>query len=110
MSSKEVGEDSGAQKIGVLNEIFEDVISDASELVKDLSWSVKTYLLFGLITILFGVQTLLYNMETLQDQLYIPAFVAGTMLFAGAAQIFNYLRLRKRYSRLFKVQDELKRT
>jgi uncharacterized membrane protein HdeD (DUF308 family) len=110
MSSKGVGDDSGAQKIGVLNEIFEDVISDASELVKDLSWSVKTYLLFGLITILFGVQTLLYNMETLQDQLYIPAFVAGTMLFAGAAQIFNYLRLRKRYSRLFKVQDELKRT
>jgi uncharacterized membrane protein HdeD (DUF308 family) len=110
MSGKEVGDDSGAQKIGVLNEIFEDVISDASELVKDLSWSVKTYLLFGLITILFGVQTLLYNVETLQDQLYIPAFVAGTMLFAGAAQIFNYFRLRKKYSRLFRVQDELKRT
>jgi uncharacterized membrane protein HdeD (DUF308 family) len=110
MSGKEVGDDSGAQKIGVLNEIFEDVISDASELVKDLSWSVKTYLLFGLITILFGVQTLLYNVETLQDQLYIPAFVAGTMLFAGAAQIFNYFRLRKKYSRLFRAQDELKRT
>jgi uncharacterized membrane protein HdeD (DUF308 family) len=110
MSGKDLGDDSGAQKIGVLNEIFEDVISDASELVKDLSWSVKTYLLFGLITILFGVQTLLYNVETLQDQLYIPAFVAGTMLFAGAAQIFNYFRLRKKYSRLFRVQDELKRT
>lgn len=107
MVSKETGE-SNVEKIGALNEIFEDVISDASDLIKDLYWSVKTYLLFGLITILFGVQTLVYNMDTIQEQFFIPAFVAGTMLFAGAVQILNYFRLRKKYSRLFSVQDELK--
>jgi len=108
MSSKETGENN-VEKIGALNEIFEDVISDASDLIKDLYWSVKTYLLFGLITILFGVQTLVYNMDTIQEQFFIPAFLAGTMLFAGAVQILNYFRLRKKYSRLFRVQDELKR-
>ena len=107
MYSKEISE-TDIKKIGALNEIFEDVISDASELIKDLYWSVKSYLLFGLVTLLFGVQTLLYNIDTLQEQLFIPAFVAGTMLFAGAVQIGNYFRLRKKYSRLFKAQDELK--
>ncbi len=108
MGSKETGE-SNVEKINTLNEILEDVISDASDLIKDLYWSVKTYLLFGLITILFGVQTLVYNIDTIQEHFFIPAFVAGTMLFAGAVQILNYFRLRKKYSRLFKVQDELKR-
>ena len=108
MSSEETGE-SNVEKIGALNEIFEDVISDASDLIKDLYWSVKTYLLFGLIMVLFGVQTLVYNIDTIQEQFFIPAFVAGTMLFAGAVQILNYFRLRKKYSRLFRVQDELKR-
>ena len=109
MDSKETGE-SNVEKISALNEIFEDVISDASDLIKDLYWSVKTYLLFGLIMVLFGVQTLVYNIDTIQEQFFIPAFVAGTMLFAGAVQILNYFRLRKKYSRLFRVQDELKLT
>jgi len=107
MSSKGTGEEN-VEKIEALNEIFEDVISDASDLIKDLYWSVKMYLLFGLITVLFGVQTLVYNIETIQEQFFIPAFVAGTMLFAGAVQIANYFRLRKKYSRLFRAQDELK--
>ena len=109
MDRKEQADGSTVEKISALNEIFEDVISDASDLIKDLNWSVKTYLLFGLITILFGVQTLIYNIDSIQEHLYIPLFVAGTMLFAGSAQILNYFRLRKKYSRLFEVQDELKK-
>jgi len=109
MSGNENSGEDNVEKISALNEIFEDVISDASDLIKDLYWSVKTYLLFGLITILFGVQTLVHSMDTIQEQFFIPVFVAGTMLFAGAVQILNYFRLRKKYSRLFRAQDELKR-
>jgi uncharacterized membrane protein HdeD (DUF308 family) len=94
-------------KIQALNEIFTDVISDASELIKDLNWSVKTYLLFGLIMVLFGIQTLVYNIDSIQEQLYIPLFIAATMLFAGFVQIANYFRLRKKYSRLFEAQSKL---
>jgi len=44
-----------SERISRLNEILGDVVSDASELIKDLYWGVKTYLFFGLITILFWV-------------------------------------------------------
>jgi hypothetical protein len=98
------------EKINILNEIFENVISDTSDLIKDLYWSVKMYLFFGLIMVLFGVQNLVYNVDTFQEQYYIPLFVAGTMLFAGSVEILNYFRLRKKYARLFSVQDELKKT
>ena len=108
MGSKETAEEN-VERISALNEIFDDVISDASDLIKDIYWSVKTYLLFGLVAILFGVQTLVYNIDTIQEHFCIPVFVAGTMLFAGAVQILNYFRLRKKYSRLFRAQDELKR-
>jgi hypothetical protein len=109
MESNESTDGKTVEKIKTLNEIFEDVILDASELIKDLYWGAKTYLFFGLIMILFGVQTLVYNIESIQEQLYIPLFVAGAMLFAGSVQILNYFRLRKKYGRLFKAQDELKK-
>jgi hypothetical protein len=107
MSGKEAGE-SDVEKITGLNEIFEDVISDASDLIKDLSWSVKTYLMFGLIMILFGVSEIAYNAEVMQERFYLPLFIAGTLFFAGAVQVYQYFKLRKKYSRLFKAQDELR--
>jgi hypothetical protein len=61
MVSKEQTDDDNVEKIGALNEIFEDVISDASDLIKDLYWGVKTYMFFGLISILFGVSEILYT-------------------------------------------------
>jgi len=103
-------EENNMEKIAVLNMIFEDLVTDASELVKDLYWSVKTYMFFGLITILFGVQEIFYNIELLQERLYIPLLIGGVLLFSGVVQILNYFRLRKKYSRLFKVQSELKNT
>ena len=101
-------EEKDAEKVSVLNSIFEDLVTDASDLVKDLYWGVKTYLFFGLMTILFGVQEIVYNMDVIQERLYVPLFVGAVLLFSGAAQLLNYFRLRKKYSRLFKVQAELK--
>jgi len=90
------------------NIIFENLILDASELVKDLYWSVKTYLFFGLISFLFGVQTIIHDMDSLQAQLYIPLFVGGALIFCGSVQILTYFKLTRRYSKLFQIQDELK--
>jgi hypothetical protein len=101
-------EENNFEKVAVLNTIFEDLVSDASDLVKDLYWGVKTYMFLGLITILFGVQEIVYNIDILQERFYIPLFIGGIMLFSGAVQIINYFRLRSKYSRLFKVQSELK--
>jgi len=41
-------EENNIEKVSMLNTIFEDLVTDASDLVKDLYWSVKTYMFFGL--------------------------------------------------------------
>ena len=110
MGSKEHSGDDNVEKIGALNEIFEDVISDASDLIKDLYWGVKTYMFFGLISILFGVSEILYTMDSIQEQYYIPVFIAGALIFSGSVQIINYFRLSKKYGRLFRAQNELRKT
>ena len=110
MKDEKPKEESQVEKIPALNMIFKNLISDASELVKDLYWGVKTYLFFGLISFLFGVQTILYNMNSLQGQLYIPLLVGGAMIFSGLAQIINYFRLNVKYSNLFKTQHELRKS
>jgi hypothetical protein len=100
-------EENCVEKVVVLNAIFENLVTDASDLVKDLYWGVKTYMFFGLITTLFGVQEIVYNMDLLQERFYIPLFIGGLLMFSGIVQILNYFRLRSKYSRLFKVQSEL---
>ena len=110
MGSEEQNDENRVEQINTLNKIFEDVISDASDLIKDLYWGVKTYMFFGLISILFGVSELLYTVDSIQEQYYIPVFIAGALIFSGAAQIFNYFRLSKKYGRLFRTQNELRKT
>ena len=110
MSQEERAEENAVKEISVLNRIIEDVISDASDLVKDLRWSIKTYLLFGLVLICFGISEIAYGAEVMQERYYIPLLIAGIMFFAGAAQIYNYFRLSKKYARLLRVQDELEKT
>ena len=101
-------EETSANKVSVLNTIFDDLVTDASDLVKDLYWGVKTYAFFGLISILFGVQEIVYNIDVLPERLYIPVIIGGILMFSGTVQLLNYFRLRSKYSRLFKVQSELK--
>ncbi|HEX9262212.1 MAG TPA: hypothetical protein VF893_06755 [Candidatus Bathyarchaeia archaeon] len=110
MGGKEHADRDVAEKINALNEIFEDVISDASDLIKELYWGVKNYLLFGLISIFFGLSEMLYTVDSIQEQHYIPVFIAGVLIFSGAAQIFNYFRLSKKYRRLFRAQNDLRKT
>lgn len=43
MEEKKQTAGDAAEKINALNEIFDDVISDATDLIKDLYWGVKTY-------------------------------------------------------------------
>jgi hypothetical protein len=109
VNSVDSEEKENREKISALNIIFEDLVTDASDLVKDLFWGVKNYLFFGLVTFLFGLQEIIYNIEVMQERLFIPLFIGGIMLFAGAVQILNYFRLRSKYSRLFKVQSQLKK-
>ncbi len=108
MSSGGQASDDAAGKINALNKIFEEVISDASDLIRDLYWGVKNYLFFGLISILFGFSEILYNMDSIQEMQYVPVFIGGALIFSGCAQVFNYFRLSKKYKRLFQARNELR--
>ena len=108
MEGEESTEEKRIERVPVLNKIFEGLVSDASELIRDLYWGVKNYLFFGLIAIAFGIQGLIYNIDSFGERLYIPIFVSGCMFFSGLVQIGNFFRLRKKYSRLFQAQEELK--
>ena len=105
---KDEPSDKPAEKVKLLNSIFDDLLVDTSELIKDLYFGVKTYLIFGLMTILFGVSELASNMEHIQERLFIPAFVAACLLFCGFAQIIVYNRLRKKYAKLFETGTEMR--
>jgi uncharacterized membrane protein HdeD (DUF308 family) len=109
MDGKEQANGRQIEKINAINEIFEGVISDATDLIKDLYWGVKNYLFFGLISILFGFSEILYTMNSIQERYYVPVFIAAALIFSGAAQILNYFRLSKKYGRLFRAQNELKK-
>ena len=99
--------DKPAEKVKLLNSIFDDLLIDAGELIKDLNSGVKTYLIFGMMTILFGVSELASNMEYLQERLYVPAFVAACLIFCGCAQLIVYNRLRRKYAKLFETEKEM---
>jgi hypothetical protein len=105
---KDEPKDKPAEKVKLLNSIFDDLLVDTSDLIKDLYFGVKTYLIFGLMTILFGVSELASNMEYIQERLYIPVFVAACLLFCGCAQIIVYNRLQKKYAKLFETGTEMR--
>jgi hypothetical protein len=101
MEDGETNDENHVDKVPVLNKIFEGLISDASDLIRDLYWGVKTYLIFGLMSILFGIHEFASNIDLFGERLYIPLFISGCLIFCGLAQIVNFFRLKKKYSRLF---------
>jgi len=108
MEERKTNADNQVDKVPVLNQIFEGLITDAADLIRDLYWGVKTYLIFGLISILFGIYSFASNIDLFGERLYIPLFISGCLIFCGLVQIWNFFRLRKKYARLFKAQTELK--
>jgi hypothetical protein len=56
MEGEETNEENHTERVPVLNKIFEGLVSDASELIRDLYWGVKNYLFFGLISIAFSAR------------------------------------------------------
>ena len=101
-------EEDYAERVPVLNKILENLVSDASDLIRDLYWGVKTYLFFGLVTLFFGIQEIISYVSVPQERFSIPVFIGAALIFCGFVQIFNYFRLGKKYAKLFNIQKELK--
>lgn len=92
-------------KIEKLNEIFEELISNARELTADLTESIRMHFLYGVLAILFGVNNVYWAIK--YDFNFIPILLYVIMIFAGLIFIVKYFMLKSKYTRLFTILKEL---
>jgi hypothetical protein len=95
------------EKIEDINEIFEDLISDAQEFSEDLVSGIHSTIIMGLISFVAGVQTLWYNRYYISGGDYIPLLLAGITCFSGLFIILRGYILRKKYSILIEARKNL---
>jgi hypothetical protein len=101
------------QRIIELNSIFEELISNAEELTRDLLGSISQWPMTGalcfLLAILFGWYMFDFTNVSLGKINSIPSVGSLILiLICGAASFWKYFQLKKKYSRLFEIQKELR--
>ncbi len=91
-----------------LNQILEELLVDARELVGDLLSGISMTFVMGVVGVILGVQTLWYNRHYITSGDYIPLLLAIAIMASGALIILRGLTLRSKYSKLhkFKSGDE----
>ena len=87
-----------------LNQILEDLLVDARELVGDLLSGISMTFVMGVVGVVLGVQTLWYNRHYIISGDYIPLFLAIFIMASGALIIVRGLTLRSKYSKLYKFK------
>jgi len=108
------------EKLIELNEIFKELIQDASGLTEHLVYSIKQYMFSSVLMFLLAGLTLwtfwyVYSLN-LFDPMYFffsygPVFIIleGSFIWLSAVAILNYRKLKKKYSRLFEIQKALEK-
>jgi hypothetical protein len=95
------------------NTILEEIRGESELLIKDLSASVNYVATAGILVILLGAYVL-YNGLT-YGKTDTPFFILGLIIVPGSNFVIGlinlnkYLQLRGRYSRLFEIQNKLKK-
>ena len=105
MENDEVGE-----KIFELNDIFEELITDARELTRDLvtsisQWKFTTAFMF-LLSLIIGWYVFT-NYEKLGWSLLTLGACIILLISVGIVTLLHYFKLKKRYVRLFEIQKQL---
>ena len=87
-----------------LNQILEDLLVDARELVGDLLSGISLTIGMGAVGVILGVQTLWYNRHYIISGDYIPLFLTSVIMASGALIMLRGLALRSKYSKLYKFK------
>ena len=98
---------SGNEKVSELNKIFEELLSDARDLARDLMSGITQTLVAGALSIVFGVQTVYYNRSFILQGDVVPLLLAGATIVAGGVVVLRGVLLRKKYARVSRVYREL---
>jgi hypothetical protein len=96
-----------SNKLNEFNKIFEDMISDAKELTKDLIGGINLTFIVGAISIVFGIQTSWANRTYISQGDIIPIILASAIIIAGTIIILRGIVLRKKYARLINSYKKL---
>jgi hypothetical protein len=105
VENKEKGVD---EKIDYLNQIFIDLINDATDLSEDLINGIRLNFVLGVISIVFAVQSLWYNRGYISEGDWVPIILASIMIISGLIIIYRGFILQNKYSRVFRARRELK--
>jgi len=93
----------GNEKVSELNKIFEELLSDARDLAKDLISGITQTLVAGALSIVFGVQTAYYNRSFILQGDLVPLLLAGATIGVGVIIVLRGFILRKKYARVAKT-------
>ncbi len=97
----------GNEKVNELNKIFEELLSDARDLAKDLISGITQTLVAGALSIVFGVQTAYYNRSFILQGDFVPLLLAGATIAVGVVIVLRGILLRRKYARVSKAYKEL---
>ena len=97
----------GNEKVNELNKIFEELLSDARDLAKDLISGITQTLVAGALSIVFGVQTAYYNRSFILQGDSVPLLLAGATIAVGVVIVLRGILLRRKYARVSKAYKEL---
>ena len=105
-SNREEG-DGNEARVGELNNIFEELLVDAKDLVGDLLSGISLTFVMGAVSVILGIQTTWYNRHYIMGGDYIPLFLAGVIVVSGTLIILRGLNLRRKYSKLYEFQRKM---
>lgn len=108
-SSRGEGEGHEA-RVSELNNIFEELLVDARELVSDLLSGISLTFVMGAVSVILGIQTTWYNRHYIMGGDYIPLFLAGVIVVSGTLIILRGLNLRRKYTKLYEFQRKMSRS
>ncbi len=94
-------------RVSELNNIFEELLVDAKDLVGDLLSGIFLTFIMGAVSVILGIQTTWYNRHYIMRGDYIPLFLASVIVVSGTLIILRGLNLRRKYSKLYEFQRKM---
>jgi membrane-bound ClpP family serine protease len=91
--------------------IFKELLMNAQELTRDLLTGVSYVGASGVVMLALGVAVLFFLLRyaTITDPVYwgLVSLTAGSTCIVGALTLVKFLQLRRKYTRLYRAQQEL---
>jgi hypothetical protein len=95
------------EKIDEMNQIFEELISDARGFAEDFISGIYMYFIMGIMCVISGIQTIWSNRFFIIEGDYVPLILAVLVMVSGTIIIFRGYLLRVKYSSFFDNRKRL---